>query len=221
MAPDITPSTPPFTQDWKAMRVAHMAAAACLCVGLAWGDTDCRIDGDFDDNGVVDLDDYRLFAEHYGRAVGEIHWDAEYDMDRDGRVGLDDFFLFADCFGMRQSPRLDFQVLWPEVWSPRKEYAVASPSSGMVSVQGCIRVPCTPYLLAADLVVSADTLVIDVLAQPAGSGCLDSVEDISYTAQVSCVPPGRWLVRMQHRYTDLGEAWVDEVVHEDSIVVVQ
>ena len=54
-----------------------------------------RSRGDFDGNGVVDLNDFRLFVP----AMGTQH--ARFDIDRDGTVGISDFFLFAERFGRR------------------------------------------------------------------------------------------------------------------------
>lgn len=50
--------------------------------------------GDFDGNGVVDIDDFFLFADNYG-IVNPL-----YDLDGSGGpVNIDDFFVFADNFG--------------------------------------------------------------------------------------------------------------------------
>jgi hypothetical protein len=59
-----------------------------------------RLIGDFDRNGVVDLDDFFLFADHFGEE------NPLYDLDQGGAVDLNDFFLFADNFGERATPAL-------------------------------------------------------------------------------------------------------------------
>jgi len=50
---------------------------------------------DFDGNGVVDFDDFFLFADAFGTD------DSGFDLDGDGHVGFPDLFLFADEFGKR------------------------------------------------------------------------------------------------------------------------
>jgi hypothetical protein len=50
-------------------------------------------------NATVGLDDFFLFADHFGRVEGEIGFDPQYDLDGDRRVGFADFFVFADHFG--------------------------------------------------------------------------------------------------------------------------
>ena len=55
--------------------------------------------GLFDDDLDVDLDDFFLFAAHFGRADGEETFDVRFDLDGDGMVDLDDFFTLADHFG--------------------------------------------------------------------------------------------------------------------------
>ena len=49
--------------------------------------------GDFDGTGVVDLEDFFLFADNFGGA------NPLYDLDRNGAVDLSDFFIFGDNFG--------------------------------------------------------------------------------------------------------------------------
>jgi len=53
--------------------------------------------GDFNGDGVVDFDDFFLFAAAFGSR------EARFDLSRDGRVDLDDFFLFAAAFGKRKA----------------------------------------------------------------------------------------------------------------------
>jgi hypothetical protein len=51
---------------------------------------------DFDGNGAVELTDFFLFADAFGRpADGD---NARFDLDRDGTIGFGDFFLFADLY---------------------------------------------------------------------------------------------------------------------------
>lgn len=47
----------------------------------------------------VDLNDFFLFADHFGRLEGEALYDEVYDLDGDGRIDFDDFFIFVDHFG--------------------------------------------------------------------------------------------------------------------------
>ena len=49
--------------------------------------------GDFDGTGVVDFEDFFLFADNFGGT------NPLYDLDRNGVVDLSDFFIFADNFG--------------------------------------------------------------------------------------------------------------------------
>jgi hypothetical protein len=51
---------------------------------------------DFDASGVVDLDDFFLFADAFGLpATGD---QTRFDLDQDGEIGFSDFFLFSDLF---------------------------------------------------------------------------------------------------------------------------
>ncbi|OGG46661.1 MAG: hypothetical protein A3F84_07405 [Candidatus Handelsmanbacteria bacterium RIFCSPLOWO2_12_FULL_64_10] len=56
---------------------------------------------DFDGNGVVDLNDFFLFAERYGQSAGQAGFDAKFDVIGDGKIDQADFFIFAQNFGAR------------------------------------------------------------------------------------------------------------------------
>ena len=58
---------------------------------LVWGQTAAQ--ADFDNSGVVDIDDFFEFALAFGTDQ------SKYDLDNDGTVDLDDFFAFALLFG--------------------------------------------------------------------------------------------------------------------------
>ncbi len=52
---------------------------------------------DYDNDGVVGLEDFFLFAAAFGQsATGDA---TKFDLDKDGMVGLGDFFIFAENFG--------------------------------------------------------------------------------------------------------------------------
>ncbi|MCC7261884.1 MAG: hypothetical protein IT369_05090 [Candidatus Latescibacteria bacterium] len=56
--------------------------------------------GLFNDDLVVDFDDFFLFADHFGaNRERDEEFDGRFDLDGDGRVGFEDFFRFADNFG--------------------------------------------------------------------------------------------------------------------------
>ena len=58
-----------------------------------------EVRGLFDDDGDVDLDDFFLFSDEFGKDASDTAFDGRFDLNGDGAVGLDDFFLFADNFG--------------------------------------------------------------------------------------------------------------------------
>jgi hypothetical protein len=55
--------------------------------------------GLFDADLDVDLNDFFLFADNFGRRLGERPFDPLFDLDQDGEVGFADFIIFADYFG--------------------------------------------------------------------------------------------------------------------------
>lgn len=61
--------------------------------------------GLFDEDLDVDLDDFFLFADHFGRELGEQAFDELFDLDKSGAVDFADFFLLADHFGQQAVSR--------------------------------------------------------------------------------------------------------------------
>ncbi|MFT7692015.1 MAG: PKD repeat protein, partial [Candidatus Latescibacterota bacterium] len=55
--------------------------------------------GLFNGDMVVDLDDFFLFASHFGLAAGQDGFDPDFDLDQNGVINLADFFILADNFG--------------------------------------------------------------------------------------------------------------------------
>ena len=52
---------------------------------------------DFDDNGVVNLTDFFLFADAFGQMPeGAL---VRFDLDHNGAIDFNDFFIFVDSFG--------------------------------------------------------------------------------------------------------------------------
>ena len=62
--------------------------------------------GDFDGSGVVNFEDFFLFADHFGTVSGDDGYDALYDLNGSGGVDFEDFFLFADSFGREARAKL-------------------------------------------------------------------------------------------------------------------
>lgn len=57
------------------------------------------IEGLFNEDLVVDFEDFFLFADHFGARLQNPGFDSRFDLDQDGTVGFGDFFRFADNFG--------------------------------------------------------------------------------------------------------------------------
>jgi len=47
----------------------------------------------------VGLDDFFIFADHFGVVDGELNFADEFDLNGDFRIDFDDFFIFTDNFG--------------------------------------------------------------------------------------------------------------------------
>lgn len=57
--------------------------------------------GDIDGNRAVNLDDFFIFADHFGKRRGEAQFAAQCDLDRNDKIDLEDFFILADLFGKK------------------------------------------------------------------------------------------------------------------------
>lgn len=54
---------------------------------------------DFTRDGVIDLDDFFVFADNFGAVKGSSGYLPMFDLDYDNQIDYDDFFMFADNFG--------------------------------------------------------------------------------------------------------------------------
>ncbi len=86
----------------------HTATALCLTLFLATPflaaqETD---PADFDGNGAVDFNDFLIFAQGFGKSVGQVGFNAKLDFDGNGTIDFSDFLLFVNAFG-RSSGTID------------------------------------------------------------------------------------------------------------------
>ena len=58
-----------------------------------------RVIADYDSSGSVDLSDFFLFADNFGRDVAQLVRSERFDLTVDGVIDYDDFFAFTDYFG--------------------------------------------------------------------------------------------------------------------------
>ena len=54
---------------------------------------------DFSGDGRVDFQDFVLFAQNFGRRLGQSDYDVRFDLDDDDAVAFGDFVIFALSFG--------------------------------------------------------------------------------------------------------------------------
>ena len=57
--------------------------------------------GDFNHDGVVDLNDFFLFADAFDTQRGDKNYSLLYDLDLNGKIFFEDFFLFVDAWGWK------------------------------------------------------------------------------------------------------------------------
>jgi len=63
-----------------------------------------RCDADFDDDGMVGLDDWLVFARAFGTQRGDLGYDRLADLNADGGIGIPDYLGFAQAFGGEPGP---------------------------------------------------------------------------------------------------------------------
>ena len=59
--------------------------------------------GDFDGDGVVNVGDFLLFVQIFGKRSSDVGFNARMDLDGDGRIHLADFLAFVKVFGKTYS----------------------------------------------------------------------------------------------------------------------
>ena len=55
------------------------------------------LNSDFNNDNKIDLDDFFLFADQYGKNTDANNM--KFDLDKNGKIDVEDFFIFADHFG--------------------------------------------------------------------------------------------------------------------------
>ena len=58
-----------------------------------------KMAADFNDNGVVDVNDLLSLIALYGSVIGDENWSDRHDLDGDGFVGVNDLLLVLDAYG--------------------------------------------------------------------------------------------------------------------------
>ncbi len=56
---------------------------------------------DLNNDGIVNIQDFILFAEGFGASCGMLNFNSRMDFDRDGTIGIGDFLIFTEHFGKR------------------------------------------------------------------------------------------------------------------------
>lgn len=79
-----------------------LVAMGLVFAGIAYAQT--AADVDFNDDGVVGVDDFLLFVSRFGTSQGDGKYEAKYDLDSDGQVGVSDFLVFIGFFGQSTVP---------------------------------------------------------------------------------------------------------------------
>ena len=58
-----------------------------------------KLAADFNDNGVVDVNDLLSLIALYGSVIGDENWSDRHDLDGDGFVGVNDLLMVLDAYG--------------------------------------------------------------------------------------------------------------------------
>ena len=85
----------------KRVRGRSLAAALWILVCAAAPAFGSGLKADFDGNGVVDLEDFFLFAAYYGQTIDQAGFDARFDLIGNGSIDQEDYSTFAVSFGKR------------------------------------------------------------------------------------------------------------------------
>ena len=75
-----------------------------VVAGIGFVHAQTAADADFDDDGIVGVEDFLLFVGKFGTRQGDGKYEAKYDLDGDGQVGVSDFLVFVGFFGQSTVP---------------------------------------------------------------------------------------------------------------------
>ena len=105
--------------------VGLLVAMGIVFAGIGFAYAQTAADVDFNDDGVVGVDDFLLFIAKFGTSQGDGKYEAKYDLDGDGQVGGSDFLVFVGFFGQIAGPMDDIEMVWIEPGT----FQMGSPSS--------------------------------------------------------------------------------------------
>lgn len=145
----------------RPLRKTSLAGALWVLLWIAAPAFSSDLKSDFDGNGVVDLNDFFLFAEHYGQAAGQPGFDAKFDVIGDGKIDQADFFIFAQNFGVRVNAQVSA--------GPRRTflYVADYPDNGVSVMDSATNLVLSylPFRGPTGIAISSDqrtTYVVDV-----------------------------------------------------------
>ncbi len=84
----------------------YTATALCLALLLATAFLAAQEanPADFNGDGMVDFNDFLIFARGFGKSAGDADFNAKLDLDGDGTIDFGDFLRFVDAFGESSVP---------------------------------------------------------------------------------------------------------------------
>ena len=129
--------------------VGLLVAMGIVVSGIGFVYAQTAADADYNDDGVVGVDDFLLFVGKFGTRQGDGKYEAKYDLDGDGQVGVSDFLVFVGFFGQSTVPN-EAPVL-------RRIGDQGVPKGGTLTLE----------LVASD--PDGDNLTFSVSGNPAGS----------------------------------------------------
>ena len=84
--------------------VGLLVAMGLAFAGIGFVYAQTAADADYNDDGIVGVDDFLLFVARFGTSQGDGRYEAKYDLDSDGQVGVSDFLVFVGFFGQSTVP---------------------------------------------------------------------------------------------------------------------
>ena len=98
--PDVDPGTYDIGVK-SATALSKLETGVLMVSGAATPvDFGTLLEGDCDDNDVINISDFGILADAFGSVPASGNWDERADLNNDGAVNLNDFGLMADNFGL-------------------------------------------------------------------------------------------------------------------------
>ncbi len=125
---------------------------------------------DLNDDGTINIADFTLFAQAFGRPITLNSAASKFDFNRDGSINIADFTMFAQAFGNSRATGFS-NTLLPDMpqWASASVNAAVFSTAALFVAEPSVEISAAPVLLSTDesvVSIDEDAVASDFVAMP-------------------------------------------------------